>query len=258
MSSYDSMLEQIVGRVLDQLRSGAPAARAGSAGQRAASATRTQPSATQSCRLIGERVVTADLLEQMLNGEQRIAVVPGSVVTPSARDWLRSRGIEWAVESTSRDRSQTQSDSTWTAVFQQSSDSLKQALQDVSTTLPVDWQRPEASDAESAARAAVNALTVPNAGGVAVFTAEPAAAACMINRDPRARAAVVQDAMDVKRVKRELGANVFCLAVDGKPFFTLRNMLREICAGERPRAPDGWGETKRRDESGGCQCASPK
>ena len=86
----------------------------------------------------------------------------------------------------------------------------------------------------------VSVVSREEAVGVVIFSNQAEAAACRANRNRRVRAAVVGDVKSVRRVKSQLGANLFCIAPAEKSYFELRNLLRVI--GGPPQVPSDWDE----------------
>jgi hypothetical protein len=53
-------------------------------------------------------------------------------------------------------------------------------------------------------------------------------AACLANRNAAVKAVAVRDASDVRQVRKQLRANVWCVDPENKRWFELRNLMRAI------------------------------
>jgi hypothetical protein len=190
---------------------------------------------------IRDRVITADVLENALgesaNGMRRINIAAAAVLTPSARDWLRSREIEFSRGTAAAARDMQSKP--WLAVVLQSTAALGQALDDVDLQA-APWKKEITDCPEGAVVSVTRGIASKELSGAAVFTATPAAIACGINRHREARAVVVESAGCVQRAAREMAANAFCINAEGKTYLELRNMLRAIGAAETNGTAPKW------------------
>lgn len=226
------MVDQIVAHVMERLRL-QPTVRAESAVE-----TSTQP--TTDTLVLSDDVVTAELLEQRMNGKRRVLVATRAVLTPSARDLLRSRNIEWSRRSAAQ--AENSSTTVWKAVVVSSSPVLEGALDDAAQRAGIRWDREFAGNTPEAVRHAVGELCRAAIGGAVIFTDQPEAAACRANRNNQVRAAVVSSVNQVRATQRDMGPNLFCIAVGDVSYIELRNLLREATTSEPSAPPGGWDE----------------
>ena len=231
MQADEQLLEQVVARVLEQLRTPPDAARNGSSnGQH-------KPETASKSLILDERVITGELLESRLNGSPRVEFSPQAVLTPSARDVLRKRGVEWSRSSAKTQRHGGKA-ATWKAIVVNPTPTIDSALGDLDRS-GLGCERLTAGCADGAAKLAIKILKENPTAGIIAFTKRPAVAACRANRDALARAAVVSTARELDELRRVMGPNVFCISPEGKAFFELRNLLRAITAAS-PSKPEKW------------------
>ncbi|MCH7988137.1 MAG: hypothetical protein IID46_03185 [Planctomycetes bacterium] len=222
---YDTILvEQIVRDVMQQLR--------------------TLPETKQSSGVaqpvvLHERVITEELLERQLNGAKRIEIGIKSVLTPSARDFLRQQKIEWQRQPETKSSNQKH----WKAIVVQSTSAVTAALNDLEQSTETNWKQEITGTTCEAVSAALSAICRAEADGVVIFTEKPESVACKANRNLKVRAAVVGDVRRTESIKTEMGVNLFCINPNGKNYIELRNLLRAVTAGSTPQIPEDWNES---------------
>ncbi len=250
MNVDGELIEQIVSSVMEHLQTRSGPVRSANAEVRAepevhAEPTTDPPRETSQGVLLRENVITADVLEQRSNGSREITIGPKSILTPSARDFLKSRNITCTRQSVH----QTGPAATcrWKAIVVESTPSVAAALDDVCGSGDGCWQRELAGCPSEAVSAAVSAVCRADAVGVVVFTNDAESIACRANRNRQVRAAVVTDTQAVKTVGHRMGANLIAIAPNGKSDFDLRNMLRTFTANGPTQIPNEW------DESSSCE-----
>jgi len=213
-------VDAVVREVLRRLQSNRPLANEATV-QSARPAT--PPSVDPSDLQLSHRVVTLDDLSGRLEAVQTLTVPVGAVVTPAARDALKENSIVLRhADKPSREASQAVSSlivaSAATAMrtsrFLQTLGSLGTKIDSIEST--------ELSDAVSQLVATVGEH---DRLGL-LLTDKSALAACMANRDGRARAAVVRSLEDVTQAVESLGANVLIV----EPQMTSMHLLRSMVA----------------------------
>jgi hypothetical protein len=252
MSIDQRMIEQIVANVMNRLmtprhdvraanngRSGPNSNKHQAAPDRSA-AERQGQSTGPSVPLFDDNVLTEAYLQERLNGQPRIAVGPKTIVTPAARDLLKARGIVWQRQCTGGGAAKAVG--RWKIVNIQSTPAVEAVLDNVQQLTGVDWQQETVGSADEAVVWAVNCLCRAEADGVVVLAALADRIACRANRNPAVRAAVARDVQTVTVLKRELGANLLCIAPENKSLFELRNLLRAYTAGGPPQIPNDWND----------------
>ena len=190
--------------------------------------------------VLTEKVITQELLERRLQNARQLVLGPTSILTPSARDFLRSRHVECnrqaAGQSTGRQKSR------WKAIVVQSNSALSRVLNDLQESDRSGWCRESADCTNSAVKAALSALGGAEVDGVVVFAGQGALVACLANRDGQVRAAVVNDVSSINQAKSLMGANLVVVNAAGKSYYELRSLLRTLVDGDAPRPPAGWME----------------
>lgn len=191
----------------------------------------SQPSTINFC----EAVITGDLLSENVNGHGVIQITGKAILTPSARDWLRSRKVEVVRGET---KQQTAGSARWLAVVHSGGESVSSVLDDSARSVSLKTE-PVESAADAARRATLD-LRSGDAHGVVAFSTEAETVACLANREACSRAAAVRSVADVRRVQNSMGCNLFAVDASGLGFFELRNILKSAFSGGVPKAPTGW------------------
>ena len=231
----EQLIETIVRSVLEQFQRGENAARTDnpSGGGQPLGSNNTPAS-------IEDTIITGDLLASRVNGDKTVNIGQHAVLTPSARDLMRQRGITIQRQTTTT--KQTASGSRWVAIVTKCTTALKTALDDA-------IQKPGAivscelvGTNDEAVQTAVGLICRANADGAIIFSEPPQLAACLANRNRRIRAAIANDAGTVKAVTAAMGANLLCINPVEQPFFGLRNILRQLPADGPPQVPQNWSE----------------
>lgn len=218
MSVDTATIDRIVANVLGQLR--APAERMPSA--------ESQRADRVDAFRIADRVITADTLDEITNGSM-VSILEKAIVTPAARDVARERDIRLirngaATPDSGKVHSLNPRPLTLNAYIVRHTESLARALDDQLK----DGRRELLGCPDDAAKRAISDICRGDAGRVLIFAAQAHRAACLANRNEKVKAAVVRDIGDVKHVREQLRANVWCVDPGELSYFELRNLLREI------------------------------
>lgn len=223
-------IEQIVRDVLARLHSGA-------APQQVSPRATTnrelpQPMGAPKTRRHEARVLTAADV-QSWEGIERVEVAANAVVTPSAVDLLRQRGI--AVARLPRGTSTQNAglplvlglaETGWSAA------ALVQMLRQRGASV----QQLAQTGLATVVRETSAAVALGGAGGL-LLTGKPAAAACLANRTPGVRAAIAENGAQPLRGVLEIGANVLALDPAGWAQFALGRLVEEFWRGLPRQAP---------------------
>lgn len=169
-----------------------------------------------------ESVITQELLETNSNGATRIRIGPKAIVTPSARDFLRIRGIECVRESSASARQNT---ARWQAIITKMTPAVAAMLEDTNNTSAL-WDRRLLAFVAEASQQAISAICRGEATGVVVFTDEPEHVACLVNRNDRVRATVVTNAQTVGELRQSFNPNVLAINPVNKSAFELRKVMQ--------------------------------
>jgi len=238
MNDGDAFVEQVVQGVMAELRA-RPDCRCADHG--------SEPSApSASCNVhpdsqavaLSENVITQELLEDQAAGASAIEVAVGSIVTPSARDYMAQQNI--ACHRANRRPSPTEASAKWLAVVVNQSDAVSTALDDSERSFGIAWTRESAGSVVEAVALVTLALRSAHVSGAVVFSSHPSSIACCANRDRSVRGAVVGCVSDAQCSVNAMGANLFCIDPSGKGHVELRNLLRVATACAAPSAPAGW------------------
>jgi hypothetical protein len=201
MNFTPETVELIVQRVLEHLE--APGAGACDAG------APSKP-ATEGFR-VSAAVVTQALLAESVNGVKTVRIGTKAIVTPSARDYLRQKGIEVIRESAAAPARTGRRVQIIVATAHPHVSAAVEALEQSGIGCE---KRLSGLPAEAATQA-ISAVCRGEAEKVVIFTAEPELVACLANRNAQIRAAAVADAAAVRRMQTALKPNV--LAIDPSP-----------------------------------------
>jgi hypothetical protein len=237
MTHPEDMIDRIVAGVLEQLRLPVDAAPrpAGSA-----SSPEMPPPAPKTTLEIREDVITAALLEERGISFGPILIAAKSVLTPSARDFLAKRKVDWKRVPPNQMTAGLRGK--WLAIVTRSTPAVAAALDSISQDAAPEWNRELAGCHREAVSRAISALCRGECDAVVVFTGKPEAAVCRANRNPNVRAAAVTAATRVKTLMQDLGANLFAVDPAERSAFELRNLLRELGSAGKPAAPSDWNE----------------
>jgi hypothetical protein len=212
MPAEATLIDEIVTRVLRELRAGAAAPRAPA--EVAAPAEITMTGA----------VITEESMRQSVGTARRIRVAARAILTPTARDFIRERGIE---------------------VIRAPAASVKPVAP--SCQVIVTNARPQVAaalaglrasgfhlaerllgSAQEAADQGTSALCRGEAALVIVLTGEPERVACLANRNGAVRAAPVREGVVLAALRESLAPNLFAIDPAGKSQFDLRQLLKSV------------------------------
>lgn len=237
-----ALIEQIVSNVLAQLQPASvrPVVESPKSAQKVPTVEKSVTVEKPAVIELTASVITADLLEATARAGQPLKIGRRSILTPSARDWLHTKRIDWsridrlaAVGS-----SATKGAVRWQLIVQSVTPTVK-ALHDGLKRNSEGWKIELVGQPVEAATLAIGAINKAEHDGVAILSEYAEIIACRANRNERVRAAVISDRKQLDLTMQHLGANVVCINPSGRTFVELRNLLRD-CAAKRPAAPTGW------------------
>ncbi|MBL8850223.1 MAG: hypothetical protein JNG89_11090 [Planctomycetaceae bacterium] len=232
MSADSTLIDDIVRGVLQQLGGGSPRAVAKPSSP-VAKVSESQPRPAVAEVEIAERIVTADLLKERVNGSRLVVVGQKALVTPAAWDFIRERGL-------TLNRGEAKSPSTTTGSSKSSAPQgaktasllivvrSTEAVERLAADLPGSWRRELLGCPDDAAKLAIGELSRGGTPQAVILAEQAHRAACLANRSDAAKAVAVRDAGDVPVVRKQLRANVWCVDPSGRSWFELRNLLRAI------------------------------
>lgn len=214
-------IDRIVANVLRQLREEPARADAG----------HDAPSAVARVEaVVTDRVVTAETLLELPKGVG-VLVSAQAIVTPAAWDTARERGQRLSRQPASTKAVPATADHKTgnrpaqnLAVVVATTPELEQLLADLSGG----WPRRLLGCPDEAAALTVSEICRGAAKQVVIAASQPHRAACLANRNDRVKAVAIGNAGDVKQVRQQLRANVWCVDPAGKSYFEFKNLFREI------------------------------
>ena len=174
----------------------------------------TQQTATLETLSIGSRVVSENVLITANAAGRAISLAAGAVITPSGRDYIRKNGVRLASDVAGK--SGTPIAGTFIVIGDISNSSAASAAGWKSLTVKSDFD---------AAALASEKLT---SGMVTSFGGEPSIVACLLNRNPAVRAAVVTRTTNLATLTSVMNPQVVCLDSTGWSFAELLRLLRGL------------------------------
>lgn len=219
MNFTPEQVDLIVARVLEQIGTAEAPARAANT----PAGSGTKPASVAAAVRIDAPVITQALLAESVNGSARVAIGTKAILTPSARDWVRTRGVEIIREGTPQTKSASRSQ-----VIVVTSTPQVLAVIDGLRQEGIIAERKLTGTPTEAAALATSALCRGEAEQVVLFTDQPELAACLANRNEQVRAAPVGDAAAVERALKILRANLLAVDPTGRGAYELKSMLRGV------------------------------
>ena len=231
-----AFIEQIVSNVLAQLQPASVRAVANTPKSAPKMITVEKTAAIE----LTASVITAALLEETARVGQPLRIGRRSILTPSARDWLHTKRIDWSrTDKLANGGSATTTGAArWQLIVQTVTPTVK-VLHDGLKRNSEGWKIELVGQAAEAATLAIGSISKAEHEGVAILSEYAEIIACRANRNERVRAAVISDRKQLELTMQHLGVNVVCINPNGRTFIEMRNLLRD-CAAKRPVAPTGW------------------
>lgn len=183
------------------------------------------------------RVLADDLLRRNLNGQRRVLIAPGTVVTPLAVEHLRSRGIELEVQPQEKQIAAV----SWGCAQDRGYAVVQSALQALRRDDVLIRALPVVVDEQLArwARSIGDCVAQGECCGGVVFCDDPGLVCCVANKVPGLRAVAVTTVAQAARATLTLAANLLAVEMPGRTFFEVRQILRQFCAGGQRACPEG-------------------
>jgi len=222
MNVTSEQVELIVQRVLEHL--GTPAGAAPSSASVTSNPSNSSAATVAISReaRIADHVVTQSLLAEAVNGSKQVRIGSAAILTPSARDYVRTNGIEIIREPA---RAESATSTRWQIIVTASSPQIAPAVESLKDRGIASDLRLVGLPAEAAAQA-VSAICRGEAEKTVVFTSQPEVVACLANRNDRVRAAAIADVAAVERVQKTLHANLLAIDPGGKSLYELKACLK--------------------------------
>ena len=174
---------------------------------------------TEQPAVLSDRVLTGDLLAERIGSATRIQISPDTLLTPTARDFVRHRKID--VVRVANNTQQTKP-GCCAAIIVDSTPALERLIEDENLNASTN------DCPDNAAEAAVNVIARGGNTSALLFAAWTHRCAMLANRHDRARAAVVNDASEIAPIRKLMRANIWCIDPAERSYFELRNIKRAI------------------------------
>jgi hypothetical protein len=175
------------------------------------------------------RVVTGFELARLLNGHRRLLVPANAVLTPSALDELRHRGISVEREQTAKP---TRTEALWGIAQEEPQAAVASALKALAAQgLPL--RSLEIPTEDSLSRWALRLASRVGQGefaGAVAFCSQPALVCCVANKLAGLRAASIGQIGVLDRMLKTLAPNLVAVEISGRTFFEVRQILVAACA----------------------------
>ena len=237
-----ALIEQIVSNVLAQLQPASvrPVVELPKSAPKAIAVEQMKSVEKSAVVELTASVITADLLEANARAGQPLKIGRRSILTPSARDWLHTKRIDWSRidKLATGGSSTTKGAARWQLIVQTVTPTVK-ALHDGLKRQPEGWKIELVGQPVEAVTLAMSSISKAEHDGVAILSEYAEIIACRANRNERVRAAVISDRKQLELTMQHLGVNVVCINPNGRTFIEMRNLLRD-CAVKRPVVPAGW------------------
>jgi hypothetical protein len=188
--------------------------------------TRAERAETITALTIAAKVVSEDILMAARAAGRTIVLQSGAIITPSGKDYIRKNGV--TVAGSALNKPATVSTGSFIVVGNNTT------CQSAAST--AGWKTSAVSNEHDAALAASQSLK----NGITVTCGgEPSVVACLLNRNPDVRAAVITKATNLITLTTVMSPQVVCLDSIGWSFGDILKLLRSLSAANRPQ---GWKE----------------
>ncbi len=184
--------------------------------------------------IFSDPVLTEELLRSRVQQASRIEISKGTILTPSARDFLRLEKIQWTRSSANTSHGIVASSNEWSLLILNDAQRVKSIAKDLN-----DCRSELVGSNSEAVSFAVSKICRASNCGVVVCSEKSFEVACRSNRNSKVRAVVVNKAEDVEVARKQIDANVFCINPVSMPFFVLRNLLKLVMQ-TRPASIHKW------------------
>ncbi len=217
MQISEELVNQVVANVLSTI------SQMGNGGQAQGSATPVTTS--DSSVILTEKVITADLLAKKIKGQSAVGIAATSILTPSAKDYLREFRVS-VHRPASVTSSPKEQGALWRAIVLSNSPAVENSLATIEQQTNTRWSQELSASLEEATKDAISSLCRADAAGVVLFAESAEKAACLANRNQKIRAAAIQDVNHLRSVITQLSPNLICINPAQKSFIELRNLVK--------------------------------
>jgi ribose 5-phosphate isomerase RpiB len=174
------------------------------------------------------RVLTAECLARLLDGQAELVVAEKTIVTPLAADELKRRGITLVRRRAETAAEKSESRAIWSVVMERADSMISSVMvsldrERLSIRLSSLTSQP---DTARWAMAAANEVVSGKSKGIVAITQNPCLCCCIANKLAGIRAVAVASAVQATQALKTIGANLLALDSAGRTFFELRQILR--------------------------------
>ena len=223
MNITPEQVDLIVKRVVAQLGASAVAAPPSTAARLdQPSESVSRPAVQTADQVIAAQVITGSLLSETVNGSRQVRISPKAILTPSARDFIKQKGIQ-IIRETASDK--PSSGSRWLVLVTRPNPQIEAAAEWLPQQGVAFDLKLSGLPAEAAAQS-ISALCRGEAAQVVVFTDQPELVACLANRNERVRAAAAATAATVERVRVSLQANLIAIDPASRNTYEIKSLLK--------------------------------
>ncbi len=183
---------------------------------------------------LSERVITGALLEEKGRGVKRLAVLPGAVLTPSARDFVRKHGIDVTKDAATTTAAAPREAVRWRLLVSKAGPGVMAAAE--AWVAECGWRKKElVGAAREAAAKAVSLVATAEVAGVIVLTDRVDEVTVLSNRNDKVRAVAATSVRGLQASIELVGPNLFVIDPGQRGLFEIRQMLKAIVAGGKPK-----------------------
>ena len=219
-------IDQIVQNVMREMKSRVTVPAVASAPMAASHTKPATATEAPTALTIAAKVVSEDILIAARAAGRTIVLKAGAIITPSGKDYIRKNGV--TVAGSALNKPATVSTGSFIVVGNNAT------CQSAAST--AGWRTSSVSNEHDAALAASQSLK----NGITVSCGgEPSVVACLLNRNPDVRAAVITKATNLITLTTVMSPQVICLDSSGWAFGDVLKLLRSLSAANRPQ---GWKE----------------
>lgn len=219
-------IDQIVQNVMREMKSRVTVPAVSSA-PLATSQAVSVPSAEAGTSLtIAAKVVSEDILNAARAAGRTVVLQAGAIITPSGKDYIRKNAV--TIAGSALNKPATVSTGSFIVVGNNATCQ--------SAASATGWKTSVVSNEHDAAVIASQQL---KSGITVTCGGEPSVVACLLNRNPDARAAVITKATNLLTLTTVMSPQVVCLDSSGWSFGDILKLLRSLTAANRPQ---GWKE----------------
>jgi len=179
------------------------------------------------------RVLSAEDVRSRLNGQPEVVLRSNTIVTPSASDELRRRGVRI----TRQDRESESSPAVRWAYAQDREYPIVASVAQALKREGLGFEKVQLEGHDLAcrwARALAEFVQRRRSGGALAFCQDAGMVCCVANKVAGVRAMVAGGIRQDANVLTMLGANLVCIEIAGRTFFELKQLVRAVCSTDQP------------------------